>query len=277
MRNKIKLYSFLFVLIIEICTAWGQDKELSAGQRQYIPIEYNGETIYKWLSIIKVKEYDGEGKLIYEGNGSTDNTWYEYDGQGNKICCKIESQRRGEVYYAEERYEYNTKGHLIRMDKKGSGEQHEVTYQYYKDKGILYCTDSDGLIYAYDSKGYLLSKKRKNSNYGGTIVATFNDDGTVTMGGKSTNEFSEEYLYKYDTMGNIIYEECKTSGQIQNIQLHKYDYINNRIYSYRKWSTGNYFLESIHLLEYYKDGKTLKKDTQLFVDRDYQGLWYPLY
>ena len=137
----------------------GQDKELSAGQRQYIPIEYNGETIYKWLSIIKVREYDGEGKLIYEGNGSTDNTWYEYDGQGNKICCKIESQRRGEVYYAEERYEYNTKGHLIRMDKKGSGEQHEVTYQYYKDKGILYCTASDGLIYAYDSKGYLLSKK----------------------------------------------------------------------------------------------------------------------
>ena len=97
------------------------------------------------------------------------------------------------------------------------------------------------------------------------------------MGSKDTNEFSEEYLYKYDTMGNVIYEEYKTSGQIENIQVHKYDYINNRIYSYRKGCTGNYGLESIHLLEYYEDGKTLKKDTQLFVDRDYQGLWYPLY
>ncbi|QSH91360.1 hypothetical protein C5N99_01715 [Treponema medium] len=106
MRNKIKLYSFLFFLMIGICTAWGQDKALSAGQKQYIPIEYNGETIYKWLTIRNVKEYDGEGKLIYEGNGSTDNKWYEYYRQGNKICCKIEQQWRGELHYAEERYEY---------------------------------------------------------------------------------------------------------------------------------------------------------------------------
>lgn len=152
------------------------------------------------------------------------------------------------------------------MQKKGSGEQHKTTYQYYKDKDIIYCTDSDGLIYTYDNKGYLLTKKRKNSNYGGTVVATFNDDGTVTMGGKNTNEFSEEYLYKYDAMGNVIYEEYKTSGKIDNIQVHKYDYTNDRIYSYRRGRIGNYVLESIHLLEYYEDGKTLKKDTKVLVD-----------
>ena len=61
------------------------------------------------------------------------------------------------------------------------------------------------------------------------------------------------------------------------VLLHKYDYTNDRIYSYRKGRTGNYVLESIHLLEYYEDGKTLKKDTKLLVDIEQQGLWYPLY
>ncbi|UTC82796.1 hypothetical protein [Treponema denticola] len=276
MEKKIKLYSFLFFLMVELCTVWGQDKVLSAGHRQYIPIEYNGEIIYKWLSIRKVKEYDVAGNLIYEGNGYTDDKWYEYDAEGNKICCKIMNQLRDKFYYMEEKYEYNTNGYLIRMYKKGSGNPQETTYQYHKDGNIILCVDSDGLIYVYDDKGHLLTKKRKNKNYGGTIIASFDSNG-VTMGGKDTNEFSEEFLYKYDNMGNIIYEEYKTSGQIDNIQVHKYDYTNNRIYSYRKWRTGNYSLESIHLLEYYEDGKTLRKDTELFVDRAYQGLWYPLY
>jgi len=276
MRNKITLYSLLFFLLIGICMVWGQEKTLSAGEKQYIAIEDNGETVYRWLTIHNVKDYDNAGNLIHE-NDSYTHKWYEYDAKGKKICCKIESQWRGEVHYAEEHYEYNSNGYLIHMQKKGSGEQHKTTYQYYKDKDIIYCTDSDGLIYTYDNKGYLLTKKRKNSNYGGTVVATFNDDGTVTMGGKNTNEFSEEYLYKYDAMGNVIYEEYKTSGKIDNIQVHKYDYTNDRIYSYRRGRIGNYVLESIHLLEYCEDGKTLKKDTKLLVDIEQQGLWYPLY
>ncbi|WP_255804494.1 hypothetical protein [Treponema denticola] len=276
MEKKIKLYSFWFFLMVELCTVWGQDKVLSAGHKQYIPIEYNGETIYKWLTIIKIKEYDDAGKLIYEGDGSTNNKWYEYDAQGNKISCKTMNRFREKVDYEEELYEYDSNGYIICMYKKSYGKTHETTYQYNKDANIISCVDSDGLIYIYDDEGRLLTKKRRNKNYGGRIIASFDSNG-VTMGSKDTNEFSEEYLYKYDTMGNVIYEEYKTSGQIENIQVHKYDYRNNRIYSYRKWRTGNYGLESIHLLEYYEDGKTLRKDTELFVDRAYQGLWYPLY
>ena len=103
MEKKIKLYSFLFFLMVELCTVWGQDKVLSAGHRQYIPIEYNGEIIYKWLSIRKVKEYDVAGNLIYEGNGYTDDKWYEYDAEGNKICCKIMNQLRDKFYYTTDR------------------------------------------------------------------------------------------------------------------------------------------------------------------------------
>lgn len=276
MINKIKLCSILFFVLIG--TGWGEEKPLSAGDKQYIAIEHNGETVYRWLNISAVKNYDKTGKLIHENSYST-HKWYEYDSKGNKISCSTESPgRHGGLYLKSERYEYNTNGYLVHKHEKASGNpDKKIDYHYYKDMNILYCTDSNGLIYAYDNKGSLLAKKRKNSNYGGRIIATFEDDGSVTMDRKDTNEFSEEYVYEYDDRGNLIYEECKTYGKISYIQLHKYDYVKNRIYSYRNSYGRGYVLESIHLIEYYADGKTLKKDIELSVNHEYQGLWYPLY
>ena len=128
---------------------------LHAGDKTYIEIEIDGETVGKWMEFCEHSEYNPDGKEVYWKKAGFDGTvtecWYEYDRNGNEIHEKnsegdetwYEYDRNGKCIYTkyfngdETRYEYDKHGNEIRsIDKSKGGKIKEITVyilEYYTD------------------------------------------------------------------------------------------------------------------------------------------------
>ena len=167
---------------------------LHAGDKTYIEIEIDDETVGKWMEFCEHSEYNPDGKKVYWKEAASDGTvtecWYEYDCNGKLIHKKYSDGW-------EEWYEYDRNGKLIH---KKYSDGWEKWYEYDRNGNRIYEKDCDGdeTWYEYDRNGKCIYTKY------------FNGD---------------ETRYEYDTYGNMIREIWKSKGgEINEITVYILEY-----------------------------------------------------
>ena len=128
---------------------------LHAGDKTYIEIEIDGETVGKRMEFYQHWEYNPDGEAVYWKKAASDGTvtecWYEYDRNGNKIHEKssdgdewwYEYDRNGKRIHTKSSdgrewwYEYDKHGNKIREIRKSEdGKIKAITVyilEYYRD------------------------------------------------------------------------------------------------------------------------------------------------
>ncbi len=174
MITRIKpLHFFKLVLLLFIIALMSYP--LNAGDKEYIEIEIDGETVGKWMEFASLSEYNSDGKISYTRYSDYE-LRYEYDKYGNNTHTIF--SKNGEVSHSW--YKYDRKGNQIyRKDSSGF----EMWYDYDKAGNQIHSEDSDGreTWCEYNSKGRPVHWKTSGAY---------------------------ECWYEYDSNGNEIYEKC---------------------------------------------------------------------
>ena len=260
MTVQIKLLHFFKLAILMFIIALLQNR-LYAADKEYIEVKIDGETVGKWMELVSVDEYDSAGNKVHSKT-----TYGEYD-------------------YYEWHYEYNSKGEQIReiytkgSQKTAQSHSNETLHTYDKKGNKIYSKNSDGkeIFYEYNSKGKLIHSKTsddKESWYeydskgneihsedsdGNEEWYEYNDKGKI-IHWKKSNGF--EYWYDYDSNDNKVY--TKDSDGVE--EWNEYDKYGNEISTIVK-NNGKLEKGWVHILEYYKNSETLKKDSCYFFSR----------
>jgi len=302
MTVQIKLLHFFKLAILMFIIALLQNR-LYAADKEYIEVKIDGETVGKWMKLVSVDEYDSAGNKVhskttygeydyyewhYEYNSKgeqireiytkgsqktaqshSNETLHTYDKKGNKIYSKNSDGK--EIFY-----EYNSKGKLIHSK---TSDDKEYWYEYDSNGNEIHSEDSDGneewseynakgkIVHYkssngyeywndYDSKGNNLHTKYADGN---EEWYEYNDKGKI-IHWKKSNGF--EYRYVYDTNGNKVY--TKHSDGVE--EWNEYDKYGNEISTIVK-NSGKLEKGWVHILEYYKNSETLKKDSCYFFSR----------
>ena len=109
---------------------------LYAGDKTYIEVEIDGETVGKWVEFKSLEEYNPDGKEVYwkmAFDGTITETWYEYDRNGKRIHTKYsDGSKRW--------YEYDTYGNMTRKIWKSEDGKIDITVyilEYYRDSATV--------------------------------------------------------------------------------------------------------------------------------------------
>ena len=135
---------------------------LNAGDKEYIEIEIDGETVGKWMEFASLSEYNSDGKISYTRYSDYE-LRYEYDKYGNNTHTIF--SKNGEVSHSW--YKYDRKGiQIYRKDSSGF----EMWYDYDKAGNQIHSEDSDGreTWYEYDKYGnpirHIVKKKDERAD-----------------------------------------------------------------------------------------------------------------
>ena len=205
---------------------------LHAGDKTYIEVEIDGETVGKWMEFCEHSEYNPDGKEVYWKKAGFDGTvtecWYEYDRNGNRIHTKYSN---GDETW----YEYDRNGNCIH--KKSSGGD-EWWYEYDRNGKLIHTKDSDGWEkwYEYDRNGNRIYEK--------------DCDG-------------EETWYEYDRNGNCIHQKYSDGSK----RWYEYDTYGNMIREIWKSKGGEINEITVYILEYYRDSATVKTKTAYYYEQ----------
>ena len=269
---------------------------LSAADKEYIEVEIDGETVGKWLELASIDEYDSTGNKVRTkiyGDYSYYEFCYEYNAKGQQThyIYSKGSQQTGESYKNETWYTYDQKGHNI-YSKNSDGEEiwynynskgnkihaknsdgKEAWYEYDRNGNEIHTKDSDGnetwsdytgkgrLVHYKDSNGYEYwndydrkgNKIHTKSSAGDEEWYEYNSKGEMIHCKKSSGF---EYWYEFDNNGRRIYS--KDSDGVE--EWNAYDQYGNPVRTIVK-RNGKLDNVHVHILEYYKNSETLKKDT----------------
>ena len=219
---------------------------LHAGDKTYIEIEIDGETVGKWMEFRSLTEYNPDGEAVYWKKAASDGTvtecWYEYDRNGNEIHEKYsngdetwyEYDRKGKLIHTkdsdggEEWYEYDRNGNKIHENYSNVD---EWWYEYDRNGKLIHTKDSDGWEkwYEYDRNGNRIYEK--------------DCDG-------------DETWHKYDRNGNCIHQKYSDGSK----RWYEYDTYGNMTRKIRKSEDGKIDI-TVYILEYYTDSTTVKTET----------------
>lgn len=144
-------------------------------------------------------------------------TNYEYDNDGKcikKILYQNYSDAGSDIYSDIIKYEYDTEGRCVKVIQNGktiNEYKYDVNGNCIKKVGLpnVEHTGTETREYIYDKSGKCTKETRSNDNNTYTIVYTYNERGECIsnlMDGEA--EYCRgEYLYAYDSYGNIIRSE----------------------------------------------------------------------
>ena len=273
-----KLYKKMIVAVFSILTtamlfAVGPQRLYLPEDKVYIEVEIDGDKVGKWVSINDIKEYDAKGRLL-RCNYRYNIHEYKYYGDGNKPIY-IENIEGASSY--KDLYEYDKHGNMI-YEKQRNGSGGEYWYEYDKYGNVIYMKENNRgeqiCTYEckYDSNNKIIYGKK----------SCYCDDGS----GNKEYHYENRFWYEYDKNGNKIHEwdsdgneswyEYNESEKVIYSKF-KEAYDRNDRYSqiwYEYDENGNITLKRddqcvyVHKLEYWEDGKTLKKDTCYYYEKN---------
>ena len=265
----------IFLILMEATLFAGAPQWLYLPEEKvYIEVKVDGEKLGKWVSICSVAEYDAKGRLLrknhgyrideykYYGDGkkpiyvditvgdSFYKNLYEYDNNGNVIYEKpacVETDSLGECWY-----EYDKYGNVIYKKENNRGEQiYTYEYKYDSNNKIIYGKtlghgDSEGEEYHYENRFWHEYDKH------GNLVHAWDSDGN-------------ESWYEYNKNDKMIHSKFKTKAYDGSYEYSQnwYEYDENSNITLNRENQTIY----VHKLEYYEDGKTLKKDTCYYYEK----------
>lgn len=212
--------------------------------------------------------YDNDGHKIYKGSIPMDNPYFtenegsqwKYDSKGNLIQSH---EIYGDTYY----YTYDDDNKLISMEKKGYWDTSKATYQY-EDGNLIYVEDPNNVdggtrMMTYDANGNMDYKWINDHEY----YYEYDEHNNVTKVTDEDEDVVDEYTYKYNDDGEIIYYQYKNRNGVQKEysinEFGKYDYL----YDY----TNNEYISERY--EYDEDGLRTKVtspyDGTTYIDSEY--------
>ena len=290
-----KLLHF-FKLAMPLLIIASLSNPLNAADKEYIEVEIDGETVGKWMELGSIDEYDSTGNKVRTktyGDYSYYEFCYEYNAKGQQThyIYSKGSQQTGESYKNETWYTYDQKGHNVysknsdgeevwnKYNSKGnkihakSSDGKETWYEYDRNGNEIHTEDSDGneTWSDYNGKGQVVHYKNSNgyeywndydrkgnkiytkSSAGDEEWYEYNSKGEMIHCKKSSGF---EYWYEFDNNGRRIYS--KDSDGVE--EWNAYDQYGNPVRTIVK-RNGKLDNVHVHILEYYKNSETLKKDT----------------
>ena len=240
---------------------------LHAGDKAYIEIEIDGETVGKWMEFFAHWEYNPDGKKVYYKMAGFDETvdeiWYEYDRNGKLIHKKYSDGW-------EEWYEYDRNGNKIH-EKYSNGD--ETWYEYDRNGNKIHEKDSDGweVWYEYDRNGNCIHKKVSDGedwwyeyDRNGKLIHEKSSDGyewwaEYDRNGKRIYEkdfAGDETWHKYDRNGKRIHTKYSDGSK----RWYEYDTYGNMTRKIWKSEDGKIDI-TVYILEYYRGSTTVKTKT----------------
>lgn len=213
-------------------------------------------------NVIKIKEFNVDGDIVYVKNKRGNEKWYSYDANSNMICVKYSKLFNGKVRENIFEYDannnmtmhkdtilgvdiiksYNEHGMLVSLTDANNlsdsfihsyDDKHNIIHTVYMD-GIQKWYEYDdrcNIIHSRDSQGYNVYRKYYDDDH---LLSFSNSNGTIKEFNKSGRMVyyktggGIEKIYKYDESNRLVY-----SNELGKETFIQYDPVSGKIV-YRK-------------------------------------------